>query len=315
MSASLTLAIGAVEGRLHIAVGNRRGRLVYGRWIEAASSGAERLTPAIREALSSIRKRVDDIAKIAVVRGPGGFTGLRLATTTSAGLARAVGAKQAGLDHMRLVARDNLPRLTRAPEGSLLWALVHARRDLVYMQAFAYDGSANPPLYEAASLSVSPVSTGEAAGLILGLAFSSGRGASPPVSPQAHDGQSPLARLHAAPHILLAGSGAREHRAALAADLAVPGAPRVSFLEERKIAAETLLAEALDVRYGNEDIDPLYIRPSDAEENLPRIAERLGLDPVEAVRKLHAITGNSPGVRAKEQHAPGENSRQPLRFS
>ncbi|MDR3073831.1 MAG: tRNA (adenosine(37)-N6)-threonylcarbamoyltransferase complex dimerization subunit type 1 TsaB [Deltaproteobacteria bacterium] len=273
MTTGLTLALGAAEGALQIAVGDKNGRLIYGQWIDAASRGAELLAPAIRDGLACIRKSTEDIAKIAVVRGPGSFTGLRLTAATSAGLARTNGAKQAGLDHMRLVARASLPTLLSAPEDAHLWSLVRARRDLLYMQAFTRARNLSPPFRALTELAVVPVSTGEAARLILALASQ-----------------------HGASRVLLAGSGVEEHRNALVMGLAVPDAPRVSLLGTVVPMADILLAEALDARYGDEDIEPLYARPSDAEENLPQIAQRLGLDPDEAVRELRAITRSKPGA-------------------
>lgn len=270
---TLTLALGAAEGTLQIGIADEDGRVLFGHVMEAASRGAEILAPALESAFGQIGRDIRDVARIAVVRGPGSFTGLRLTAATSAGLARTIRAKQAGLDNMRCLALECLPQLRAAPEGSQLWVLMRARRDLVYIQGFKHEKDSGAPLRPLGELSVMPVSTGDAARHILNTAT-----------------------LLNASAILFAGSGLEENRDALAAGFASGGASamRISFLEITAPRPDTLLLAARDADYGDADIEPLYVRVSDAEANLPAIAARLGLDPEEATLKLRALTHALP---------------------
>ena len=51
-------------------------------------------------------------------------------------------------------------------------------------------------------------------------------------------------------------------------------------------------AEAL--AFGPEPVVPFYVRPSDAEENLPALSASLGLDPAEAEAALRAFGVEAP---------------------
>jgi tRNA threonylcarbamoyladenosine biosynthesis protein TsaB len=86
----------------------------------------------------------------------------------------------------------------------------------------------------------------------------------------------------------LAGSGALKHQAELAALL-----PEAAFLGPEHAAPqpEALTRAAEAARYSLDPIAPLYLRASDAEDNLGAIAAARGLDPGEAARRLGAATG------------------------
>lgn len=267
----LTLALNAAEGVLQVVLADMAGRAVYSMQVDAASRGVEIMTPAIASALSLLGKTPRDITRVAAVNGPGSFTGLRLATVTAAGLARTSGAAQAGISYMELVARQCLPLAGLSQDDAHVWAIVRARRDLVYMQAFAR-GLKDPASPRAVTgLDTLTVSDGAAARHILDTAI-----------------------LHKCGRVLLGGSGAKDNRDGFVASLAVPGAPRMTMLPVVFPHPETLLEAALKADFGPEDIEPLYVRASDAEENLPQIAAKLGLDPDKAVETLNALTRSRP---------------------
>ena len=46
--------------------------------------------------------------------------------------------------------------------------------------------------------------------------------------------------------------------------------------------------------YFPKDVEPLYVRPCDAVENLPSLAERMGMDAGEAVEELQDKLGRRP---------------------
>lgn len=268
----MTLALNAAENVLQIAIADEYGRFLYSQQIYAASRGVEILMPALSSALVLLGKKPDDFSRVAAVCGPGGFTGIRLGIVAAAGIARAAGAKQAGLDYMRLLARECLPSLNAADADALLWVLVRARRELVYAQAFSRDWNNPARFRELTNLEVLNVA-GDAAAARRML---------------------DLAARYGASRILLAGSGLEANRDSLVGGLAVPGAPRVTGIAVCGPRPETLAAAAVEAEYGDKDIPPQYVRISDAEENLPRIAEKLGLDPEEAAKRLAELTTSSP---------------------
>lgn len=263
----LTLSLCAAEGVLEIGIAGAGGRMLFSSLIDAPSRGVEILAPAIESAFSLIGRDIAETERIAVVRGPGNFTGLRLVIATAAGLARATGAMQAGLDYMDCLARQCLPYLSTAAADAHLWVLVRARRDLVYAKSYAFGKGEEHPFSALAPLAVLPVSSGGVTDQILATAL-----------------------LHKVSRVFLAGSGAGEHNGFLSRGLSAAVDIRATFLDVTVPLPETVLRMAGECVFSREDIEPLYVRSSDAETNLPQIAGRLGLDPNDAVRKLHELT-------------------------
>lgn len=269
----LTLVMNAAERTLQIAAADHEGRMLFCHMMDAASRGAELLAPALDSAFSLLGADIADVRRIAVVRGPGSFTGLRLTAATAAALARTLRARQAGIGYMRCLALECLPQLRDAPQDTQLWILVRARRDLVYIRGFKLEKGGETPFTPLGNLSVLSVSSGDAARHVLDTAT-----------------------LFKTDRILFAGSGVAENRDALVPGFASGNAPamRVSFLDVTSPGPDALLLAARDARYGDEDVEPLYARVSDAETNLPSIAAKLGLDPEDAARKLRELTRALP---------------------
>ena len=267
----LTLALNAAENILQIAIADAENCPLFGATITAPSRGVEVLTFSLESALTLLDKTPADISRIAAVQGPGSFTGIRLTATTAAGIARSVTARQAGLNYMDCLAEQCESFLSLAPAGTVLWILVRARRDLVYIQAFVPGQDTFHAVHALTELAVLTVSSGEAVRHIQKIMFQV-----------------------RAPHALLAGSGSLENREALAIGLASGTPDTTTFLDITSPSPETLLRAASNAKYTDADIEPLYIRPSDAESSLPQIAARLGLDPEQAVRQLHTLTHAGP---------------------
>ena len=267
----LTLVLDAAEGPLQLAIADAKGNPLFASTINAPSRGVEVLTFMLESALTLLEKKATDITRIAATRGPGGFTGIRLTASTAAGLARAVSARQAGLDYMKCIARQCEPFLKTSPARTLLWVLTRARRDLVYAQAFIHDQENSPPVRAVTELAVLAVSSGETAMHLM-----------------------EAAKRYNASHFLLAGSGAHENRGILELGLAEKYNFQATFLDILAPQPTMLLRAASEAEYTDADIEPLYIRASDAEANLPQIAARLGLNPDNAVKQLHALTHTTP---------------------
>lgn len=283
-SSSCILALNAAEGRLQFVIAgkeNSPGDAAKGLAIlcaqdwHAPSQGAELLVPTLRDALDRLKLRPVDIGAIACVRGPGSFTGLRLVLATAAGLARATGALQAGLDYMRLLADSAFER-TRVfrPALGMIWALTHARRQLIHVQGFRL---APEPLPTTKVLVLPP----EEAARLIALEHAK----------TANSGET-----------LLLGSGLTRNRALLEEALQVSQKKGLELLPPAFDHPDTpaLVRAAANAEYSSADIAPLYVRPSDAEENLESIALSLGLDPQKARWKLARLTGVAPEDKEEE---------------
>jgi tRNA threonylcarbamoyl adenosine modification protein YeaZ len=165
-------------------------------------------------------------------------------------------ARAAGLP---LAGLDYLPLLAAgcAPllDGTLA-VLTRARRGQVYVQPFAAPGVSPLAGPRAAALADLP-------GLLAGL-------------------PAPLR---------LVGGGAAENRADLAGRL--PAAQVLDAAWDHPLPG-VLARAACAAAYSPAPIEPLYLRTSDAEDNLEAIAAAKGLDPAEARRRLDAATGLGP---------------------
>lgn len=300
---TITLALNAAESRVQAAA-LRGGETVFAQEWHVPSQGTELLAPALADAFARMRLSLSDVRRIACVQGPGSFTGLRLVLSTAAGMARALGAQQAGLSYTQLLACGPL-----LPRGAVLWVLTHARRGLVHMQAFRMPGetvdvaAVSTDAAQPSSPLPAPLTPVEAATLDAAIArmvaaqFDEDAAVARMVAAK-FDGESLVAGTAAAPceengsgMVFLMGSGATRNRAALAPALAAL-LPEARFVPARfdHPAPALLLPLAATAAYGADDVQPLYVRPCDAEENLPAMAAARGMDPEQARRELARLT-------------------------
>lgn len=250
------LVLNGAENRLAVVAAGRQGVLFAHEW-RAPGRASRYLAPAVDAALEFLGLEPRELGGLAVVRGPGSFTGLRMTMAFALGLARAARLPMAGIDYLPLVASGPGALL----DGTLA-VLAHSRTREVYVQTFACPGLA-------------PLAPPKALGLDeIGPALS---GLPGPVR--------------------LMGSGLRRNKAALAERL-----PGLQILPEYwdEPSSTQLCAAALAAEYQAAPPRPLYIRPSDAEENLARIAASRGVDAEEAKRRLdqavRTISGNGPDL-------------------
>ena len=150
--------------------------------------------------------------------------------------------------------------------------LTHARRGLVYAQVFTHNGLPSvSPVAELAVLSLTE-------------------------RDEAEEFIQRVMQKHATAKLFLAGSGVAANRE-IVTPLAQRIAPDMAFIETTHPSPKTLALAACETHgaaYAVDDITPLYVRPSDAESNLPTLAQRLGINPHEAVRKLQILTSAGP---------------------
>ena len=191
------------------------------------------------------------IDALAVDVGPGSFTGVRLVLTTAAALRRtAPGLQLAGLDYLQALA-TSAAMDRRLPYGTPITVLTHARRNLVHFQPYVSYGWSIP--------------------------------AQPAEDVRLCSPEDILARLTGTTGAVC-GSGLQRNPALLAQLAEQPALLCLDQLRLPSIDALRLLARHGD--YAREDIDPLYVRPCDAVDNLPQLAQRMGLDAGEAQAEL-----------------------------
>jgi tRNA threonylcarbamoyladenosine biosynthesis protein TsaB len=238
------LALNCAEDRLQLCLARDGMLLMHQDWV-VPGRAMRYLVPALDQAMAALELKSSDLNSIACVRGPGGFTGLRLCLATAYGLAFGAGLPMAGLDY--------LPILASGPADLLhgrLAVLTHARRGLVHAQVFSVPDPV--PLCPPRIMSV--------------------------------DAPALLADMTGMP-LFVMGSGVRRNMPQLAANL--PHARILKSLWDHP-RPEQLIRAALAAHFSPEPVDPLYLRPSDAEDNLEAIAAKRGLNSQEARQRLAA---------------------------
>jgi tRNA threonylcarbamoyl adenosine modification protein YeaZ len=249
----LTLVMAGAEERLQLVLGqpgpDGLSLLASRQWTVPGQS-VRFLVPGLQSVLDEFGLDTSVLGRIACVRGPGSFTGLRLVLAAAEGVAAGLDLPLAGLDYLPLLATGPGPLLTGP-----LHVLTYARRGLVYMQSFRC-----PDLTEIAPLDALPLEQAKKRLADIG--------------PEAH----------------LMGTGLRKNPAFFA-ELAEaePGYVLLDAAFDNP-APELLLTAAERAAFSAESIEPIYVRPSDAEANLDQIAAKRGLDPDEARRKLEALS-------------------------
>lgn len=265
----LLLTLNCVEERVQILLARESALIFHQEW--AAPARVMRfLAPALNHALNILGLRMRDLSGVACVRGPGNFTGLRLCLATAYGLAVGAGLPMAGLDYLPLLANG-----PAALVPGRLVVLTHARRGLVHAQSFWIDNSAcaqrtvlagcgaplatpRPRPYDEPRI----VAVDDAAAL------------------QALGGneEAPLTPLTP---LTLLGSGVRRNLERITAEL-----PQAHILDASwdHPQPDILVQAARNAVFHHAPIEPYYLRPCDAEENLEFFAAKRGFSP-EAARE------------------------------
>jgi tRNA threonylcarbamoyladenosine biosynthesis protein TsaB len=106
----------------------RDGERVLAHASEVMARGhQERLAPMAQSVMAEAGLRFDDLDRLGVTVGPGSFTGLRVGVAFGKGLASALGVPLVGVGALEALA---------AEAGGLVFAVIDARRDQLYLQAF-----------------------------------------------------------------------------------------------------------------------------------------------------------------------------------
>lgn len=128
----MMLALEATDrgGSLALAEG---GDILRLRYEHGPRTHSERLMPYVDRLLNETSRDYEDVDAVAVCRGPGSFTAVRLAVTTAKTLAAACEARLFGATTLRVMA-EYAPRGDRG-----VWSVIDARREEFYVQSFVPD--------------------------------------------------------------------------------------------------------------------------------------------------------------------------------
>ena len=142
--------------------------------------------------------------------------------------------------------------------GTRVRVLTYARRNLVHRQDFRLAEALPEPLNEPATVSLEQA-TAQTADLVLG-------------------------------------SGLDRNREFFQARFAPAGRVRLLSPLWSRPSPAALLAVALAARWQEQDLEPLYLRPCDAEDNLDAIAAKRGQSPELARAELERLLHTTPGA-------------------
>lgn len=269
MIQKLLLLINATEGRLQLALapafsdGFGSEVLAFSQLL-VEKGAMEVLTPTLADMLTRVGVQAKDISHIGCVCGPGGFTGMRLAITTAHGLALATGALLTPFNHLQAIAQS----LPAAP-GESIRIVTRAGGNVVYVQNFIV---ALQGVLTLAQDNIS-ITTAQKAAFAAGALCSqtlwlSGSGLIMPKSDTLWP-EFEQARLDN-PKLRL-----------LTQNFAHP-------------TAQGLLTLAQDAHNRNawqsQELEALYLRPCDAEQNLDHIAALSGRDATMLRQELEKLT-------------------------
>lgn len=266
LSTGAELVLNAAGGALQILITENGRQRCFEEWHEA-NRATELLAPALERMCAALGMAPRAFRRIACVSGPGAFTGIRLVLATAAALRRAGHAQLAGLDYLQALATSAVMRRGLLYPAPVL-VITHARRDLVHYRPFRSYGPQIP------AQPLEPVR------LI------------PPAEALRLMGEQPC-------HVCGSGLGRNarlfEPEATGRGPAGAPKAVVMPELVDPDAGALALLARHGD--YFPRDIEPAYVRPCDATENLPELAARQGMDGDRAARELAGLLSRAPESR------------------
>ena len=130
------LAIDTTTRRVSVAIGNESGVLgsvaLGGSATQGPPRHVEQLAPAIRYVTEQLGVQLDACDVVAVTIGPGMFTGLRVGVVTAKTIADMLGVPMVTATSLELIAAPVLQQLILAPTLLHVVAMIDARRNEVY---------------------------------------------------------------------------------------------------------------------------------------------------------------------------------------
>jgi tRNA threonylcarbamoyladenosine biosynthesis protein TsaB len=123
------------------------GKLIGEVMLSSNATHSRRLLGVVEFLLQGAGRGKQDLDGIAVTMGPGYFTGLRIGLATAQGLSLGLDVPVAAVSTLRLLAAS-MPR-----PGMTIWAVLDARRGLVYAAPFKWERGELVRLAEDAAMS------------------------------------------------------------------------------------------------------------------------------------------------------------------
>jgi tRNA threonylcarbamoyladenosine biosynthesis protein TsaB len=123
------------------------GKLIGEAMLSAEATHSRRLLKVIEFLLQGAQRTKHDLGGIAVTIGPGYFTGLRIGLASAQGLALGLDLPVAAVSTLRLLASS------QNRTGITVWAVIDARRGLVYAAPFRMGEAGLERLAEDAAMS------------------------------------------------------------------------------------------------------------------------------------------------------------------
>lgn len=122
----------------------RDGALLAQYYQNSGLTHSRTLLPMAEDMLKNMELTIDDVDLIAVAKGPGSFTGIRIGVSTVKGLAWAAEKPVCGVSTLEAMAWNGLT----APEDSIVCCAMDARRNQLYNALFEIRDSAPRRLCE-----------------------------------------------------------------------------------------------------------------------------------------------------------------------
>lgn len=113
-------------------------RTTWSRVVPTARSHADLILPMVDELLRESGLTLGDVDGLAFGRGPGSFTGVRIAVSVIQGLALASGKRVVGISNLAAVAQQAVSAL-HLPSGGKLLVCMDARMHEVYWARYRID--------------------------------------------------------------------------------------------------------------------------------------------------------------------------------
>lgn len=127
---AVTASVALLENECVIASSSVHNKLTH----------SEKILPMIDEILKNSGYTIDDVELIAVSKGPGSFTGVRIGIATAKGLAFAKNVPIVGVSALEALA-EGFKLLSGADlENAIISPSMDARRNELYNALFSYDG-------------------------------------------------------------------------------------------------------------------------------------------------------------------------------
>lgn len=109
--------------------------ILVSKLLEEPKSQASKLAPMIQDCLNEAGIALNDCSAVAVSKGPGSYTGLRVGVSTAKGLCFGAGIPLIGIDTLEIIARE-AAKTVQTGEGTIIIPMIDARRMEVYTAVY-----------------------------------------------------------------------------------------------------------------------------------------------------------------------------------